>query len=192
MHQFITRYVPIPHLIAAHVDGYPTHIIMERSTGKTMDAYVEIESPEVAAADWEHSFGLKHMRIPKMGQRNVEVYLSSQGELMRDLFPRAKCIIWDNEENGAPKLVPNRDIYSSGFTTFLTTEEMTCMVRHAEAPQRVSHTQIFRSPGDVQTDISAQSQSQFASRSMNRPYECMISTCYKVILCLYLCCRFES
>ncbi|EXJ62942.1 hypothetical protein A1O7_03386 [Cladophialophora yegresii CBS 114405] len=157
MHQFIGKYLPMSHLIDAHILGYPTHIIMERSTGKTMDCYMEIKSPEMAAADWEHAFGTKQMRIPKIGQRNVEVSLSSHAELMKDIFPRAKCIVWDDDENGSPKLIPNRDIYSSGFNGFITTEELTCMARHAEYPQR----------------------SQFAARSMHRAYECMISTTYK-------------
>jgi hypothetical protein len=138
MHQFIGKYLPMSHLIDAHILGYPTHIIMERSTGKTMDSYMEIKSPEMAAADWEHAFGTKQMRIPKIGQRNVEVSISSQAELMKDIFPRAKCILWDNDANGAPKLIPNRDMYSSGFNGFITTEELTCMARHAETPQRVS------------------------------------------------------
>ena len=134
---FIQKYVPQSHLVNAHVGGYPIHIIMERSTGKTMDCYIELKSADLAAQDWEHSFGLKHMRIPKIGQRNVEVHLSSQGELMKEMFPRAKCIHFDNGQSGMPKLVPNRDVYSSGYKGFMTTEELTCMARHAEYPQRV-------------------------------------------------------
>ncbi|EXJ71935.1 uncharacterized protein A1O5_04436 [Cladophialophora psammophila CBS 110553] len=157
MQQFICKYIPQHHLITPHVAGYPIHIIMERSTGKTMDCYVELTSPLTAAQDWEHAFGLKCMRIPKIGQRNVEVFLSNQGELMKDMFPRAKCIHFDSQQFGAPKLVPNRDIFSSGYKGFMTNEELTCMVRHAEYPQR----------------------SQFANRSMQRTFESMISTLYK-------------
>ncbi|OAP56924.1 hypothetical protein AYL99_09036 [Fonsecaea erecta] len=157
MQQFVCKYIPSSHLIEAHVAGCPIHIIMERSTGKTMDCYVEIIAPHTAAQDWEHAFGLKLMRIPKIGQRNVEVTLSNQGELMKDMFPRAKCIHFDAEQFGAPRLVPNRDIFSSGYKGFMTNEELTCMVRHAEYPQR----------------------SQFANRSMQRTFESMISTLYK-------------
>ena len=145
-----------------------------------MDAYIELKSPELAAADWEHAFGLTRMRVPKMGQRNVEVSISSQGELMKDIFPRAKCIHWDNDDNGAPKLVPNRDVYSSGFNGFLTQEETSCMERHAENPQRVSRP-ASNLVAALKTDILGHMQSQFATRSMNRPFECMISTCYKVL-----------
>ncbi|OAG37915.1 hypothetical protein AYO21_07887 [Fonsecaea monophora] len=131
MQQFICKYIPSNHLIEPHVSGYPIHIIMERSTGKTMDCYVELTAPRTAEQDWEHGFGLKLMRIPKIGQRNVEVFLSNQGELMKDMFPRAKCIHFDSEQYGSPKLVPNRDIFSSGYKGFMTNEELTCMSQFA-------------------------------------------------------------
>ena len=70
--------------------------------------------------------------------RVVDVHVASQAELMRDLFPLAKCVVWDVENNGAPKQIANRDRYASGFSRFLSREELDCMVRHAEAPQRVS------------------------------------------------------
>ncbi|OAL24296.1 hypothetical protein AYO22_05672 [Fonsecaea multimorphosa] len=155
MQQFICKYIPQSHLIEPHVAGYPIHIIMERSTGKTMDCYVEIVAPEIAARDWEHAFDPKQMRIPKIGQRNVEVTLSNQSELMKDMFPRANCIHFKADQFGAPVLVPNRDIFSSGYKGFMTNEELTCIVRHAEYPQR------------------------FANRSMQRTFESMISTLYK-------------
>lgn len=151
MSQFLLKYFPANHLINAHVEGYPVHIIMERSTGKTMDCYVEFKTPVLAANDWEHSFGLKRMSVPKIGSRNVEVILSNQAELMKDMFPRAKCVHFD-PELGTPTLIPNRDVYSSGYKGFLTTEELTCMVRHAETPQRVST--LFVPPGSRLTDFS--------------------------------------
>ncbi len=144
-----------------------------------MDCYMELKDPETAAADWEHAFGTQQMRIPKIGQRNVEVTISTQSELMKEVFPRAKCVLWDDEKNGAPTLVANRDVYSSGFNGFITTEELTCMARHAETPLRVSasSTRVEATSG---TDKILYLQSQFAARSMNRAYECMISTTYKV------------
>jgi hypothetical protein len=124
-------------MIEPHCEGFPIHIIMERSTGKTMDAYIELKSPEYAKADYEHAFAVQMDNL-RIGQRVVEVHLSNQAELMKDLFPLAKCIHWDAEGHGAPKEVPNRDIYGSGFICFVTGEELCCMARHAEAPQRVS------------------------------------------------------
>ncbi|KIX10238.1 uncharacterized protein Z518_01319 [Rhinocladiella mackenziei CBS 650.93] len=155
--QFIGKYVHHDDLIRVHVDGFPVHIIMERSTGKTMDCYIEIVSPEVAAEAHERSFGLTRCHYPKLGQRHVNVELSNQAELMRDLFPRARSVIWVNEKNGAPKYVETTDPYSSGFNGFLTREELNGVIRHAEYPQR----------------------SPFAMRSYQRTFECTISTLYK-------------
>ena len=111
---------------------------MERSTGKTMDAYVEIANTEVAAQAWEHGFGPARMGHPKLGQRHVTVDLSDQAELMADLFPRARCVVWSREKFGIPTVVQTNDIYTSGFKGFFTAEEMNGVVRHAEYPQRVS------------------------------------------------------
>lgn len=137
-HQFICKFIPSTDLIKAHIDGYPIHVIMERSTGKTMDCFVEIISPETAKEAWEHAFGTKCMRLPKIGQRVVTVELSDQRELMEALFPRAISVTFLKEQFGVPKRLANRDLFSSGFKSFVTNEELTCMVRHAEYPQRVS------------------------------------------------------
>ncbi|KAK5556027.1 hypothetical protein LTR46_005873 [Exophiala xenobiotica] len=155
--QFICKHVHIEDLIKPHEEGFPIHIIMERSTGKTMDAYVETITQEIAAQAWEHGFGLARMRHPKLGQRHVTVELSDQAELMKDLFPRARCVAWNNEEFGTPHIVQTNDIYTSGFKGFFTAEEMNGVIRHAEYPQR----------------------SPFAMRSFQRTFESTISTLYK-------------
>lgn len=74
-------------------------------------------------------------RIPRLGSRHVDVEVSSQDELLKDLFPRAKQIVW---KNGVPHLGPNDDPYSTGFQGFFTHEEIFLLIRHAENPQRVS------------------------------------------------------
>ncbi|KIV85137.1 hypothetical protein PV11_00871 [Exophiala sideris] len=155
--QFICKHLHFDDLIKAHEEGFPIHIIMERSTGKTMDAYVETTSTEVAAQAWEHGFGPARMRHPKLGQRHVTVELSDQAELMADLFPRARCVIWNREKFGIPTVVQTNDIYTSGFKGFFTAEEMNGVIRHAEYPQR----------------------SPFAMRSFQRTFESTISTLYK-------------
>ncbi|KAL2447183.1 hypothetical protein ABEF95_013501 [Exophiala dermatitidis] len=157
VHQFICKYVHADDLIKPHQDGYPIHIVMERSTGKTMDCYVEIVSPEVAAEAWERGFSYGPCRYPKLGQRHVVVELSNQAELMRDLFPRARSVVWDQGKQGVPTTAQVIDPYSSGFAGFFTAEEMGGVVRHAENPQR----------------------SPFASRNLQRTYESTISTLYK-------------
>ncbi|KIW12465.1 hypothetical protein PV08_09742 [Exophiala spinifera] len=155
--QFICKHVHVEDLLKPHEEGFPIHIIMERSTGKTMDAYVETITPVIAAQAWEHGFGLARMRHPKLGQRHVTVELSDQAELMRDLFPRARCVVWDKEEPGVPHVIHTNDIYTSGFKGFFTSEEMNGVIRHAEYPQR----------------------SPFAMRSFQRTFESTISTLYK-------------
>ncbi|KAI1617575.1 hypothetical protein EDD36DRAFT_6348 [Exophiala viscosa] len=157
VHQFICKHLHSADLIKAHEEGFPIHIIMERSTGKTMDAYIETASTEVAAQAWEHGFGPACMRHPKLGQRHVTVELSDQAELMADLFPRARCVLWNREKFGIPTVVQTNDIYTSGFKGFFTAEEMNGVIRHAEYPQR----------------------SPFAMRSFQRTFESTISTLYK-------------
>ncbi|KAK2815383.1 hypothetical protein FQN49_008079 [Arthroderma sp. PD_2] len=115
--------------------GSSIHVIMERSTAKTMDCYVELltQGDAQEALAWVNRNLPAHS--PRLGDRHVNVELSSQDELLREMFPRAKCVIW---RNGRPEIQPNVDSYSTGFQGFLTNEEMFCMVHHAEAPKRVS------------------------------------------------------
>lgn len=147
---------------------------MERSTAKTMDCYVEFNDVDDAKAAVNRINRIYETgRAPRIGNRHVDVELSSQDALLKDLFPRAKCIVW---ENGSPVRVPNTDLYSSGFTGFFTSEEIIGCLRHAEMPQRVSFFTIicgwtcqlivFKSP--------------FCARCPQRTYESTISTLGKV------------
>ncbi|OJD14831.1 hypothetical protein AJ78_04861 [Emergomyces pasteurianus Ep9510] len=135
--------------------GCPVHIIMERSTGKTMDCYVEFPTKIEAdsALAWVNR-GLDSFQTPKLGNRHVLVRASNQDELLKDLFPRAKNVHW---RDGIPHVKAGREKYCSGFQGFLTGEEIFCTVRHAEVPQR----------------------SVYCSKCLQRPYENMMSTLYK-------------
>lgn len=116
--------------------GCPVHIIMERSTAKTMDCYAEFDTPEDASEAVTRINRIYETgRAPRLGNRHVDVEVSSQDELLKDLFPRAKCIVW---QDGIPVVMPNIDPYSSGFAGFFTSEEMVGAIRHAEIPHRVS------------------------------------------------------
>ncbi|EHA25518.1 hypothetical protein ASPNIDRAFT_42122 [Aspergillus niger ATCC 1015] len=116
------------------VPGHAVHIIMERPTAKTMDCFVEFASTEDAEETANRINRIYECgRAPRLGNRHVEVELSNQEELLKVLFPRAKCISW---ENGTPKVVENTDRYSTGFTGFFTSEEIIGAIRHAEIPQR--------------------------------------------------------
>lgn len=110
------------------------HIIMERPTAKTMDCYVEFHRQEEAVAFVKKHEYENHGK-KRLGNRQVYVDLVDQQELLRELWPRAKCIIWSDSD---PHRVENEDEYSTGFQGFFTTEEMVGMVRAAENPQRVS------------------------------------------------------
>ena len=115
--------------------GCPVHIIMERSTAKTMDCYVEFMTltDAVNAVKWANR-GFESGRTPRLGSRHVQVELSSQDALLHDLFPRAKCVVWSD---GLPQVLENIDPYSTGFQGFFTSEEIYGMIRHAETPHRV-------------------------------------------------------
>jgi hypothetical protein len=108
---------------------------MERSTAKTMDCYVEFDT---AADAKEVVTRINRIyetgRAPRLGNRHVDVETSSQDALLKDLFPRAKCVVW---KDGVPIVVANTDPYSSGFTGFFTREEIVGAMRHAEIPHRV-------------------------------------------------------
>jgi hypothetical protein len=114
--------------------GSGIHIIMERSTAKTMDAFVEFNTRKDAEAAARRLSFTESGRYPRLGTRHVDITLSSQDELLHDLFPRAKCVQW---QDGMPKLLPNTDHYSAGFQGFLTSEEIRGLVSHALVPARV-------------------------------------------------------
>ncbi|KAG6295498.1 hypothetical protein E4U45_006046 [Claviceps purpurea] len=134
----------------------PVHIIMERVTSKTMDAYVEFTTLDDAnkAVEKHHQNSLNG-RVSRLGDRPVDVELSSQESLMRDLFPLARGIVW----NGVtPNFKPfNHDEPWENFKGFVSEEEMVMLVKHVEVPHR----------------------SPFSKDCPQRPYECLISTLKK-------------
>ncbi|PGH03817.1 hypothetical protein AJ80_08630 [Polytolypa hystricis UAMH7299] len=135
--------------------GCAIHIIMERSTAKTMDCYVEFKSMADAqsALAWVNRC-ITSGRSPRLGSRHVQVEMSTQDALLKDLFPRAKGIVW---VDGMPQINTVPDPYSTGFQGFFTSEEIYGVVRHAEAPHR----------------------SPFGANCLQRTYESMISTLFK-------------
>ncbi|KAG6002397.1 hypothetical protein E4U21_003128 [Claviceps maximensis] len=134
----------------------PVHIIMDRVTSKTMDAYVEFLSLDDAnkAVEKHHQHSLNG-RVSRLGDRPVDVELSSQESLMRDLFPQAKGIVW----NGVtPNFKPfHPEWLWENFKGFVSEEEMVMLVKHVEVPHR----------------------SPFSRDCPQRPYECLISTLKK-------------
>ncbi|CZT13150.1 uncharacterized protein RCO7_06340 [Rhynchosporium graminicola] len=138
-------------------DFEPVHIVMERVTSKTLDCYVEfINFTEAVNAVNRFETNRTGGRGGRLGQRHVEVELSSQEQLMHDLFPKAKNVTWA----GSRPLIKPRDLndrFNSGFQGFLSKEELVMLVKHVEAPQR----------------------SPFSKDCPQRPFECLISTLLK-------------
>ncbi|KAK1079189.1 hypothetical protein LTR33_006601, partial [Friedmanniomyces endolithicus] len=98
---------------------FAVHVIMERHTGKTMDAFVEFaRASEAHFVFAQFNKRLLNGRIPRLGDRLVEVELSDQEELMSEMFPRAKNVVW---EGATPHVLVNKEMYykdvlSAGFT----------------------------------------------------------------------------
>jgi len=112
---------------------------MERVTSKTLDAYVEfVTLGDAVSAVQRFEMNRTGGHGGRLGQRHVEIELSDQGSLMRDLFPKAKNVAWSRD--GRPTIIPREpnDKYNSGFQGFITREELVMLVKHVEAPQRVS------------------------------------------------------
>ncbi|MDI1492632.1 MAG: hypothetical protein OHK93_004414 [Ramalina farinacea] len=122
---------------------------MERATGKTQDCYVEFFSVHDAQA-WVKVINSRGNVGNRIGDRVLDVSLSSQDELLNQLFPRAKNVAW---KDGHPTFEQSNDPYNTGFKTFISAEELQVMVRHAEQPHRSTYT----------------------LKCQNRPYEAMIS-----------------
>jgi hypothetical protein len=123
----------------------PVHIIMERSTGKTLCCFAEFESCQSARAAVDHVNSASDSQIgPRMGNRHVDVSMSSQEELMKTLFPMAKCLSWV-DDRFVPHGTGPDEWWSSGFDGFLTDEELFCLTRHAREPHRVCDSTPFSS-----------------------------------------------
>ena len=110
---------------------------MERTTGKTMDCYVEFLSVSEAQSVVNRLvYRGQPLRLGKHPHdRVVNVAMSSQDELMKQLFPRAKNVVWTG---GKPVVRESDEPFNTGFKTFITGEELVMMGKHAEQPYRVS------------------------------------------------------
>ncbi|CRK28918.1 hypothetical protein BN1723_014211, partial [Verticillium longisporum] len=136
----------------------PVHIIMDRVSSKTNDAYIEFQTmaDAVSAVD-RFVLNFNKGKVGRLGDRPISVELSSQSSLMKDLFPFASGLRWEgihphmigSRKDGAP--------YGQ-FTGFVTEEEMIMLVKHVEMPNR----------------------SPFAKECPQRAFECLISTLKKL------------
>lgn len=155
-----TRVVTMP----AGTSYHAVHIIMDRSTGRTGDGFVEIYDTEnaeslVARMNAHAQLG----RGIRIGRRIVEVRLSSQEELMQNLFPLAYNVQWTYN---IPQVIETRAEHSDEkviprFSGFCSLEELNMLIMFVETPTRVS----ISPPGKLNhyTDIC------FSLRSSSEP-----------------------
>lgn len=114
----------------------PIHIIMCRVTGKTLDIYVEVQTPDDAArAVQRHLDNCAAGRPSKLGDRQVDLQVSDQAELMKVLFPKAHAVQWVGNVPAIPERLASP--YQT-FRGFLSEEELAMMAKHVENPARVS------------------------------------------------------
>ena len=114
--------------------GPSIHIIMDRMTGKTQDCYVEFFSNADVRA-WFSSIHGRNPAANRVEDRALDARLSSQDELLKQMFPRAKNVEFLESQ---PTILPPDGPYNSGFKSFVSLEELAFLVRHAEQPHRVS------------------------------------------------------
>ncbi|KAI2619685.1 hypothetical protein GGR54DRAFT_124886 [Hypoxylon sp. NC1633] len=113
----------------------PVHIIMDRVTSKTEECYVEFVTLDDAMyAVQRHQTIVASGRLPRIGSRVVDVYLSSQDELMRRLFRNAQGVNWGLNP---PAILQDSEFPWQNFKNFTTEEEMVILVKHVENPRRV-------------------------------------------------------
>lgn len=94
-----------------------------------MDAYAEFLTAEDA---WKC---VSRRRSRVLGNRHLTLEVVDQSELMKDIFPRAKGIIW---EGFAPKREYLED--NGSKIEILNREELTQIVNHAKTPHRVCYS----------------------------------------------------
>ena len=111
---------------------------MCRVTGKTLDIFVELQTPaDAARAVDRHLDNCAAGRPSKLGDRQVDVHLSDQAGLMKALFPKAHAVQWI----GNVPAIPERTVSQyQTFRGFISDEELTMMMKHVDNPARVSYS----------------------------------------------------
>lgn len=111
---------------------------MERVTSKTNDCYVEFMTMQDAVQAVEkHNRVVSSGRQNRLGDRPVELELSSQAALMKDLFPHAHGVRW---EGARPVILEDHPTEPwSCFKGFITDEEMICLVKVSDSSNHESH-----------------------------------------------------
>lgn len=128
----------------------PVHVIIQRVSGATLEAYVEF-TDEKAAEDAIERFeqAKRDGRAPRLGDYPFQYALSSQGALLKALFPQARGVEWIN---AVPHIIPAHQVAFpwEAFKGFISAEEMHMLAKNAEvsriAPslhQSIPHLQML-------------------------------------------------
>ena len=74
---------------------YAVHILMDKPSAKTMDAFVEVKDAREASQVYgQFNRRTKYGGHIKLGDRDVNIEVVSQADFMATLFPRAKNVTW--------------------------------------------------------------------------------------------------
>jgi hypothetical protein len=150
--------------------SYAIHIGFDRYTAKSGDVYVEFPTAAMAETflwrlrnhrnDSHHDFAASSSEYNarpitrKIGDRIATFEISSQADLMKELFPKAKSVEWIGQ---VPQIMQVNDSIGA-FKSFITSEEMVSTTKFAAEPKK----------------------SRYTGSHSQRPYESMISLLYKV------------
>jgi hypothetical protein len=118
---------------------FEVHIIVDRHLGKSQAAFVVVSTIQEAhrlVSNMKRRVG----RGVKIGDRDMQVEVSTQEALMSALFPYAANVEWCGS---TPRVLDMDPKHSSGplgrtFTGFLGSEELAMLAKNAVEPVRVS------------------------------------------------------
>jgi hypothetical protein len=137
---------------------FAIHIIQDRMTGKTHDVYLEFTNFSSADNAYRRYENLSaRNREPKLGSRRVNLNMSTNTELMKVIFPRAKCEWIDGMPVRSDEYLRDNP---SEWDGFITNEELLKVLLFAE--------QI------------TSSKTRFAVENPERVYQFMMSSLQKI------------
>ncbi|QIW94550.1 hypothetical protein AMS68_000068 [Peltaster fructicola] len=139
---------------------FAVHIMMDRNTGKTQDAFVEVSCHEEAATIAAH-FSRREAegRRLTLGNKPAQVKQSSNEEMMKAIFPFAKFVSWHGA-NPVVNYTPTQyypGVVAARFDGFIGHDEAALMIKWLTEPGR----------------------SPFIARGPNRLYENVITLLHK-------------
>jgi hypothetical protein len=118
---------------------FEVHIIVDRHLGKSQAAFVVVSTTQEAhrlVSNMKHRVG----RRVRIGDRDIQVEVSTQEALMSALFPYAANVEWCGSTPRVLDMDPNHSSGAPGrtFTGFLGSEELAMLAKNAVEPVRVS------------------------------------------------------